>query len=510
MTCGSRRRTRDAGGLRFRRCVRFAVCALSLELASCARAPAAVTPSRPDNPLQQLSDDITATITAPGVGRAAWGVIVESLDRGERLFELNPGTLLVPASTVKLVSLAGAVDAVGWGHQFETSAWVTGPILDGVLHGDMIVTGSGDPSIAGRGGTDLMPWIQALRKGGLHRIDGRIIGDDNGIEEPRPQLAWAWDDLGHATGALFGALNYAENRMEVTVAPAETAGSQATLTVEPHAAARPLDNRTVTREPDSMPLLWPEQRPGEPLLTIAGFIPAGAPPARLTVSVGNPTLWFANVLRYELISSGIETTGDAYDVDDVPPLIDRGKGSGIYEHRSPPLAQLAQPMLKESINLYGEAVLRLNAPKGVFPTNDAALEGLRTRLRSWGIADEAWQIVDGSGLSRRNAVAPEVLVAVLRRMYDASGQSPWMTALPVAGRDGTLAARMRGTAAEGNVRAKTGTMTNIRTLAGYVRTRDEETLAFAIMADAFEGSGDAAVEAIDRIAVRLATFSRRP
>ena len=133
------------------------------------------------------------------------------------------------------------------------------------------------------------------------------------------------------------------------------------------------------------------------------------------------------------------------------------------------LAEIAQPLLKDSINLYGEAVLRLNAPQGVLPTNDAALEGLRARMAAWGIPADAWQIVDGSGLSRRNAMAPEALVAVLRRMYDPSGASPWMTALPVAGLDGTLAGRMAGTPAEGNVRAKTGTMSNIRTLAGYVR-----------------------------------------
>ncbi|MBI3050284.1 MAG: D-alanyl-D-alanine carboxypeptidase/D-alanyl-D-alanine-endopeptidase [Acidobacteria bacterium] len=483
---------------------------MSFEFVACARAPAAVTPSRPDNPLQQLRDEITAATTAPGVRRAAWGIVVYSLDRGERLFELNPGTLLVPASAVKLVSLAAAAEAVGWDYRYETTVLGTGPIVDGVLQGDLVVVGSGDPSVGGRGNGDLSGWIAALRARGIRRIAGRIIGDDNGIEEPRPQLAWAWDDLGYATGALFGALNYAENRMEVTVVPAKAAGGPATLDVEPPAAARPLYNRTVTREPSSMPLLWPEQRPGEPFLTIAGFIPAGAPATRMTVSVGNPTFWFASVLRHQLMAAGIEVTGDAYDVDDVPPLLDRGSGTGIYGHWSPPLSELAEPMLKESINLYGEAVLRLNAPTGVLPTNDTALEGLRMRLRSWGIADEAWQIVDGSGLSRRNAVAPEVLVAVLQRMYDPSGRSPWMTALPVAGHDGTLETRMRGTPAEGNVRAKTGTMTNIRTLAGYVRTRDGETLAFAIMADAFEGSGTAAAEAIDRIAVRLATFSRRP
>ena len=256
-----------------------------------------------------------------------------------------------------------------------------------------------------------------------------------------------------------------------------------------------------------MPLLWPEQRPGEPFVTLAGSIPLGAAPARMLISVGNPTLWFARALRQALVDKGIDIAGEASDIDDVALQSDRG-GADLYTHRSSTLAELAQPMLKDSINLYGEATLRLNVMPGVFPTNDAALEGLRKRLAAWGIPDAAWQIVDGSGLSRRNAVAPEVLVAVLQRMYDASVRSPWMTAFPVAGRDGTLADRMRGTAAEGNVRAKTGTMSNIRTLAGYVRTRDGETLAFAIMADNFEGAGSTAVEAIDRIAVRLAQFSR--
>jgi len=491
-----------------------ALCLLTFDvligISSCARAPAAVTPSRPADPLQQLRDDITAATTAPGVRRAAWGILVQSLDRGDRLFALNPGTLLVPASTVKLVSLASAAEAVGWDFRYETTVRAAGPIVDGVLQGDLLISGSGDPSLGGRGGTTLADWMAALTARGLRRIDGRIVADDDRIEEPRPQLAWAWDDLGYATGVLFGALNLAENQMEVTVTPGPSPGDSPMLSVEPRAWLRPLRSRVVTGPPGSAPLLWPEQRPGEPFLTIAGSIPAGAAPARLRVSAGNPTFWFAAVLRHALIEDGIAVAGDAYDVDDLERRPDWDAATLLHTHRSPTLAEIAQPMIKESINLYGEAVLRLNAPPDVFPTNDAALEGLRTRLRSWGIADEAWQIIDGSGLSRRNAVAPEVLVSVLQRMYDDSGRSPWMTALPVAGRDGTLEARMRGTAAEGNVRAKTGTMTNVRSLAGYLRTRDGEPLAFAIMADAFEGPGAAAVDAIDRIAVRLATFSRRP
>jgi D-alanyl-D-alanine carboxypeptidase/D-alanyl-D-alanine-endopeptidase (penicillin-binding protein 4) len=266
----------------------------------------------------------------------------------------------------------------------------------------------------------------------------------------------------------------------------------------------------MTVAPGGMQLLWPEQRPGEPFLSIAGFIPAGAPPARLRVSAGNPTLWFANVLRDALVRGGIEVTGDAYDVDDLAERPDWRSLSVLHTHRSPTLAEIARPLLKDSVNLYGEAALRLNVASGTFPTNDAALAGLRARLDAWGVSADGWQIVDGSGLSRRNTIAPEVLVAVLQRMHDRSPASPWMTALPVAGRDGTLANRMQGTSAQDNVRAKTGTMTNIRSLAGYVRTKDGETLAFAIIADNFEGPGAAAADTIDRIAVLLAAFSRTP
>jgi D-alanyl-D-alanine carboxypeptidase/D-alanyl-D-alanine-endopeptidase (penicillin-binding protein 4) len=486
----------------------FAFCILNFALLSgCAKAAVTSAPSPPIDPLQQLELDITNATVTPGVQRAAWGIVVHSLDRNERLFELNPRTLLVPASATKLVSLAAAAEAVGWDFRFETELGADGPLIDGTIHGDLLIAGSGDPSIDGRGGQPLSHLVEGLTALGLRRVEGRVIGDDNALEEPRPQLAWAWDDLGYQTGALFGALNLGENRMVLTVSPGASTDLTPTLGGEPDASSRPLRNRTVTGAPGSSQLLWPEQRPGEPFLTIAGSIPVGAPPVQLTISVGNPTSWFAAAFRSALIDSGIEVIGDAYDVDDVT-APDWSHAARMYTYRSPTLAEIAQPLLKDSINLYGEAALRLNAARGAFPTNDAALEGLRARLMTWGIPPEAWQIVDGSGLSRRNAVAPEVLLAVLQRMYDPSGTSPWMTGLPIAGRDGTLAGRMRGTAAEQNVRAKTGTMSNIRTLAGYVRTRDGEALAFAIMANGFEGNGAAANEAIDRIAISLASFSR--
>jgi D-alanyl-D-alanine carboxypeptidase/D-alanyl-D-alanine-endopeptidase (penicillin-binding protein 4) len=424
------------------------------------------------------------------------------------VFELQPRTLLVPASVAKLAVVATAAEAVGWNYQFETTLRVTGPIRDGVLAGDLLVVGSGDPTVGGRAGEDLSSWLAAVQATGIRRIDGRVIGDDDAIEEPRPQLAWAWDDLGYPTGSLFGALNYAENRMTVTVTPGTAAGAAAELAVEPQAMSRSLANIVVTGSAGSPQQIWPEQRPGDPFLTIAGAIPAGTPPVRLSVAVGNPTFWFASVLRNRLQAQGIEVTGDPWDIDDVRPPPDRARAEVIFTHRSKPLREIVQPLLKESINLYAESVMRLNAAPGQVLTNDAALDGFGKRLAAWGVPAASQQQVDGSGLSRRGTISAETVFAVLQHMHDASGASPFLTALPVAGVDGTLSERMKSTPAAGNVQAKTGTMSNIRSMAGYVKTRDGETLAFVAIVNNFEGAGASANQALDRIAVALASFSR--
>jgi D-alanyl-D-alanine carboxypeptidase/D-alanyl-D-alanine-endopeptidase (penicillin-binding protein 4) len=495
-----------------------AFCILSLAfLASCAKTPAGAPGIRPvteasvtgraadPTPLARLQSDILAATSRPGVQRATWGIVVHSIDRNERLFELNARTLMVPASVAKLAAAASAVDAVGWDFRFDTTLRTNGIVDNGVLRGDLFIVGSGDPAIGARGGDDVGGWIDALRLAGIRRIEGRIIGDDNAVEEPRPALAWAWDDLGYPTGSLFGALNYGENKTLVTITPGTAAGAPTTIALDAVAEGRPLVNRSVTGAPGSGQMVWPEQRPGESALTIAGTVPAGGAPARLMISAGNPTLWFATVFRNRLRMAGIEVNGDAADIDDVQVL---PATTTLHTYRSRPLSDIISPLLKDSINLYGEAVMRLNAAAGALPTNDAALAGFRTRAAAWGIGPDAQQLIDGSGLSRRDVIAPDALLTILLRMYDRSDASPWMRALPIAGVDGSLENRMRGTMAERNIRAKTGTMSNIRSLAGYVRAADGERLAFVIMLNDFEGTGAAAIQAIDTIAVRLAAFTR--
>src|SRR5688572_26298239 len=490
-----------------RRTSAFAFCLLPFAFLSCTKASPATPSATARTAIAQLQRDITQATQGPGVQRGLWGIGVHSLDRNERLFELQARALLVPASVAKIAAVATAAEAVGWDYQFETTIRATGPVTDGVLAGDLLVVGSGDPTIGGRAGEDLSTWAAALKAAGIRRIEGRIIGDDDAVEEPRPQLAWAWDDLGYPAGAIFGALNYAENRTTVIVTPGPAVGTAASLGVDPR-GARALANKVVTGDVGTQQLVWPEQRPGEPSLTIAGSIPIGAPPARLAIAVGNPTLWFANVLRSHLQAEGIDVTGAAWDIDDATPPPDRAHAEVLSTRRSRPLRVIVQPLLKESINLYAESVMRLNAAPGQPPTNDAALAGFAKRLTAWGIPASAQQQVDGSGLSRRDTMSAETVLAVLQRMHDPAESSPFVTALPIAGVDGTLSERMKNTPAAGNVRAKTGTMSNIRSLAGYLKTRDGERLAFVAMVNNFEGSGAAANQALDAIAISLASFSR--
>src|SRR5258705_6314891 len=249
----------------------FALCILNFALLSCAKPPPAVLATPPPlDATRQLQNDLTAATKMPGVQRGTWGVAVQSLARNERLFDLNPQTLMVPASVAKLVSVASAADAVGWDYRFTTTLRASGAVDGPVLRGDLLVVGSGDPAIGGRGGDDFTAWVEALKGAGIHRIDGRVIGVDDSYEKPRPGFAWSWDDLGYSTGAIFRAPNLAENRLTLTLKPGAVAGAPTSLAFNVDAQDLPMTNRSVTGAAGTSTLVWPEMRPGETGWTIAG------------------------------------------------------------------------------------------------------------------------------------------------------------------------------------------------------------------------------------------------
>jgi D-alanyl-D-alanine carboxypeptidase/D-alanyl-D-alanine-endopeptidase (penicillin-binding protein 4) len=227
------------------------------------------------------------------------------------------------------------------------------------------------------------------------------------------------------------------------------------------------------------------------------------------VSVDNPTQFFVNALRAALIANGIDVRGPAVDIDDLG-VAPATRGTPIVSYRSAPLSTLATRLMKISQNQYAETLLKtVGASPGVVPAAAAGWRAAQTIFEAWGVPRGALIQRDGSGLTRYDFVTPEALVTILTHVdRDARLKEPFEASLPIAGRDGTLANRMKGTAAEGNARAKTGSMTSVRGTSGYVTSADGEPLVFAILVNGYDSPGATITASEDAIIVRLAQFKR--
>ncbi len=466
-------------------------------------------PAQPAPPaLPALVRDIDALLAAPALAHGYWGVLVKSLKTDETLYAVNAKRLMMPASNMKIVTLAAAAERLGWNYTYETSVFAAGRIDAGVLQGDLIVVGSGDPSI-GETPDVLGAWAEQLKARGLRVIAGRIIGDDNAFDDDGLGFGWSWDDLPDDYAAGVSALQYNENAVRVTVGPGVAAGDWAGVAVSPTSGGLVVESSLTTSAADRPPAVSAQRLPGSPRLRLSGAVPLSAPPVSRDVSVDNPTQFFVNALRTTLIAHGIDVRGPAVDIDDIRDAPPPPYGAPFISHRSPPLSTLALRLMKASQNLYAETLLKTLGPGASGRSTATGRSSALAALQAWGVGADGLILRDGSGLSRYDYVTPEALVTILMHVdRQASLKGPFEESLPIAGRDGSLSNRMKGTAAEGNARAKTGSMSNVRGLSGFVTTADGEPLAFSILANNFETPADTINRTADAIVVRLAEFKR--
>ncbi len=247
-------------------------------------------------------------------------MLVKSLKTDETLYALNAGKLMMPASNMKIVTLAAAAEKLGWDYRYVTTVAAAGPIADGVLQGDLVVTGSGDPSlVAADGMADRVfaDWAGRLKERGIRVVSGRVIGDDNGVEEPAPGLGWMWDDLPTEDSTSIGALQYNENALRVTVSPGPSAGDSAAISLSVGTSGLTIVNAVTTAAAGSATSISMHRLAGNTTLALRGSIALGAAPSALAVSVDNPTQFFVNAFRAALIANGIDVRGPAVDIDDV-------------------------------------------------------------------------------------------------------------------------------------------------------------------------------------------------
>jgi D-alanyl-D-alanine carboxypeptidase/D-alanyl-D-alanine-endopeptidase (penicillin-binding protein 4) len=495
-----------------------AVAAVVVALSLLSVFPAAQSPLAPlplaTSPIASLQSDIDAILAAPAFERGFWGVVVKAVDRDETLYSRNAAKLMMPASTMKVVTLAAAAERLGWDFTYSTRLFTAGRTSDGVLHGDLVVVGSGDPSLDDWDGiaTRLFDeWATQLKASGIHAIEGRIVGDDNAFDDDGLGFGWSLDDMARSFSANVSALQFNEGSVVLRIAPGRSIGAKAAVAVVPEYSGLTIRNSITTGPANSMAVVTRHRLPGSSRLELRGSLPLHTRPFTETASVDNPTLYFVTALRHALIAGGIDVRGPAVDIDDLdaPP---QRNATPLATYQSKPLSMLATTMMRLSQNLFAETLLKtigidtVDHPAG---TAKAGVAMVRSVLQEWNIDPAGILQADGSGLSRYNYITPDTMMAVLLHVSrnERLGRA-FEATLPVAGRSGTLENRLKGTAAEGNARIKTGSLTGVRSVAGYVQTADGNPLAFVVFANNYENTSTAISSAEDAIVSRLAAFRR--
>lgn len=470
--------------------------------------------------VRQLQADLSSVFGAPVTSRGTWAVEVRSLETGDVLYRLNAERLMMPASNMKIVTMAAAAELLGWDYRFTTTLEASAPVVGGVLDGDLFVRGTGDPTINNReerASLVLDQWAAALRVAGITHIAGRIVGDDQAFDDEGLGAGWSWDYLHAGYAAPVGALQFNENVATLQVTRGATIGAPADVRLSPGTGFT-LVNHAVTASADSPENITYRRRIDQPVLEVRGAVPlregADARMVNRTVAVLNPTLYFAQSLKDGLIARGITVGGEAVDIDDIAVEF---SGAVPAERRvlasveSPTLREIGTVLMKVSQNQYAETLVKAaGAAGGGLGTTAAGRRAISRILSGWDVPTDAYVMLDGSGLSRYNYLATSALTTILERMYrDERHREPFLETLPIAGRDGTISSRMRRTRAADNVLAKTGSIANVRALSGYVRTRDGEQLVFSILANDFVAPAATVTWMADLACEILANFTRQ-
>ncbi|WKW12969.1 D-alanyl-D-alanine carboxypeptidase/D-alanyl-D-alanine-endopeptidase [Pseudogemmatithrix spongiicola] len=465
---------------------RLATLALLLACTGSLRAQA--TPAPVVNPTRVgLAAFADSLLDAPMFRSAQWGVLIVDPTRGDTLYSRNAGKLFVPASNTKLVTAAVTLAQLGSDYRYTTRV-LGRPPRAGTIAGDLVVVGSGDPtvsdSISGNAMLPLLALADSLHARGVRRITGALASGANAFPGDTLGLGWAWDDLDDGYAAPVDELLFNEGFARVTVVGGARPGAPVSVRTAPAATLPQLGRIDVVTERNCCMLRSRvtaayDLRGPRPLLTLAGTVRAGDS-VTVAVALRAPNTAFLEAFHEALRGRGIEVVGGvrADSLADTTGLVT------LATRVSPPLPSVITAFQKPSQNQIGEILLRtLGREKTGVGTADSGLAVVRRQLAAWGIDSSLAVLRDGSGLSRHNFLAPEAIVRLLDLMRQRPDFDVYYQALPVAGVDGTIRERTRGTLAAANARAKTGTLDKARALSGYVTTADGQVLLFSMIAN---------------------------
>ena len=454
-----------------------------------------------------LTQQLDTLLTNPAFTGSQVELVVRDAATGELLYDRNGGNRLLPASNEKLFTSAAAMDTLGPSFRFHTDAMTKAPVTGGRLRGDLYLKGYGDPTTLA---SDYARIAQQVRASGVRRVDGDIVADDTYFDAVRLGDSWAWDDEPFYYNAQISALTVAPNTdydsgtAIVQHGPGSAVGAPAKLTLIPRTSVIKLRGTVTTGPAGSEDTFSMERRHGSNVVDVSGSIPAGSAPALDWTTVWEPTTYAADVFRRALRDAGVEVRG----------TIGRGATPAgtrlLGRDTSMTLGEIMTPFLKLSNNMHAETLVKtMGAVKAGSGSWGAGLDVVTDWAATAGVDTGTIRLSDGSGLSRKDNVTGDAVTDVLVAARTKPWFQQWYDALPIAGNPdrfvgGTLRSRMAGTPAANNVHAKTGSLTGVTALSGYVTDADGRALVFSMISNNYLTS-PRSVE--DAVAVTLASYT---
>ncbi|MGB3541331.1 D-alanyl-D-alanine carboxypeptidase/D-alanyl-D-alanine endopeptidase [Rubrivirga sp.] len=481
---------------------------------------AAAAPSaQPTSTQAGLAELIEGVLEARAFDDAYWGVEIVNLDTGTTLFDRNGARRFIPASNMKLLTTAAALDALGPGFRYRTRLYADGDIQNGTLQGNLIVRGAGDPTFGGRYQDDdltrvFRQWADSLRDAGVRRVRGLVVGDDDIFDNVHLGQGWQWDDLVWYYGSEVSGLQFGEGTIQVAV-HGTSPGQPARIEADPNFGYARFVNRSTTTSGGGIREGYSREL-SDNVFTVTASVPAGSI-EREALSVVNPTEYFISTMVGVFEQRGIEV-GGLVDVDEWGQRPRYETMRRMASHDSPPLAEIAAETNTSSNNVYAEHLLRTlgsyvyrgtDMPMGSAPAGYAAMEPFLERI---GVDPESFRVADGSGLSALNRLTPHGVNKLLAGMYqhpDRVTREAFYDSLPVGGFTGTIRNRYRSGDARGNVRAKTGYISGARALSGYVTSAAGDRIAFSLLCNNYTVRTSRVNRAQDQIVELLADYQGR-
>ncbi|HKM82442.1 MAG TPA: D-alanyl-D-alanine carboxypeptidase/D-alanyl-D-alanine-endopeptidase [Candidatus Acidoferrum sp.] len=444
---------------------------------------------------ERFAEKAESLVSAAPVNKGEWGLLVVDAATGETLYEKNADRYFTPASNMKLLTTALALDKLGPDYRFRTTVETHGAIAQGVLSGDLILVGRGDPNLSNRkfpfdvkeefdGPPEkvLIELADQVVAHGVKEISGDIVGDDSYFPRDRYPHGWEIDDMVWEYGAAISAIVLDDNTVTLTLTPGDKAGDHTVGVVEPATPDFAVRNGVTTSDKAEKADLTLVREPGSTMVVLSGTLPAKSDPRKLLLAIQEPAQHAASTLARLLAERGVKFRGTVRANHEPDPA--EATPTVLAEHVSLPLGDTLKLVNKISQNLHTEVLLRAAArQQGRWAKPDDLLKFPEEFYAKVGIASGDVVQEDGSGMSRHDLVTPRAMAALLLYVQKQAWFPVYFNSLPVAGIDGTLNDRMKKAGMVGRIHAKTGSIEHVQTLSGYADTPGGKRLIFSFLSN---------------------------